>query len=154
MQLNKYFIAQEFLSKREYEKLMTLPADMRLNAFYKLVDKRVVESVMFIRKTIGLPVEVNTWHKGGDKQWRGHRTPECKIGSKLSMHRKTPCQAVDFTVIGMDISEIRKFINEHQAELYALGIRRMESVIDAPTWIHNDMKFVKNYKDKIYTFRK
>jgi len=154
MKLNEYFIMQEFLCKKEYEKLMTLPEDMRLNAFFKLVDKRIINAILYIRKEIGLPVEVNTWHKGGDKQWRGHRTKDCEIGAELSMHRKTPCQAVDFNVLGMAIEDVRKFVIEHQKELYDLGIRRMESAKFSPTWIHLDTKFVKNYKDKIYVFRK
>lgn len=154
MQLNKYFIAQEFICEEEYDKLMLLPENMRLNAFFKLVDKRIINAVLYIRNKLGLPVEVNTWHKGGDKQWRGHRTEKCDIGAEFSMHKKTPCQAVDFRVKGMADDDVKKFIIEHQKELYALGIRRMEHKDDAPTWQHIDTKAVRNYKDKIYVFRK
>jgi hypothetical protein len=153
MKINEYFVAQEFIPPVEYEQIMKLHEDLRLKAFYKLVDERLVKIATYIREKLKAPVRLNTWHiSNGGFQWRGHRTKECTIGAKFSMHKRTPCGAIDFNVVGMTDNAVKEWIMENQKELYALGVRRMEDKKIATTWTHLDTKRVKGHENKIHVF--
>ena len=152
MKINEYFVAQEFLSETDYEQLMSLPEKMRLNTFFKLVDKRLINILTYLRKESNSPITVNNWHKGGKFQWRGLRTKTCTIGAKHSAHRKVPCAAVDFDIKDYTDDEVKAFVIKREKKLYALGCRRMESAAFAPTWCHLDLVTKRGYRDKIYIF--
>ncbi len=147
-QVSTNFIIEEFVTPELYKTIMktTNPKE----EFYKYVDKRIVDIVQFVRTKSGKVVVINNWHKGGTYSLRGWRPKNCKIGAKLSMHKTG--KAVDFDIVGMTDDEVKEFVMKYQKELYDLGARRMESEDFADTWCHLDLKPVKGYLNKIYTF--
>jgi len=94
------------------------------------------------------PVYINTYKWGGQYQWSGLRTPDCKIGASYSMHRLA--EAADFKVGGfstLDYRNLRHLIIEDQDNPLLKNINRMES--KTKTWIHLDRA---NVDDRIHVF--
>ncbi len=151
MQLNKYFIAQEFLCEKEYNKLMLLPENMRLNAFFKLVDKRVVDLAVFVREFFNKPVRVNTWHIRGELQYRGWRPKSCKIGAKFSDHKIG--KAFDFNVVGLSDDYVKEQIMKNEDIFYKAGVRRLEHKDFATTWTHLSVNDKVHHNGKINVFK-
>lgn len=151
MKINKYFDMREFIPKSEYNKIMKLREDDRLNAFYKLINPKIVDIASKLREMFNRPMIINNWHTGGNYTMRGWRPTNTKIGAKKSMHKKG--MAFDFDVKGLTDSQVKEFIMNHEKELYAIGVRRMENEEDSATWTHLDIKDVKGYTNKIYQFR-
>ena len=151
MKINKYFDMREFIPKSEYNKIMKLREDDRLNAFYKLINPKIVDIASKLREMFNRPMIINNWHTGGNYTMRGWRPANTKIGAKKSMHKKG--MAFDFDVKGLTDSQVKEFIMNHEKELYAIGVRRMESEEDSATWTHLDKKDVKGYTNRIYVFR-
>ena len=142
------FIIEEFVTPQLFKTIMK--TNNPIEEFYKYVDKSIVDIVQFIRTKTNKVVVINNWHKGGTFTLRGFRPKNTKIGAKLSTHKTG--KAVDFDIVGMTDKEVKEFVIKHQKELYALGARRMESEDFADTWCHLDLKPVKGYENKIYTF--
>ena len=99
-------------------------------------------------------IVVNTWHyiKGG-QQNRGFRTPSCKVGASMSQHRF--CNAFDCDVILVfkdgrrveaNYKELHKIIKEYEDQFMGAGLSCLESVKDAPTWLHSDCRWMPNQK--------
>lgn len=151
MKINKYFDMREFIPKSEYNKIMKLREDDRLNAFYKLINPKIVDIASKLREMFNRPMIINNWHTGGNYTMRGWRPANTKIGAKKSMHKKG--MAFDFDVKGLTDFQVKEFIMNHEKELYTIGVRRMESEEDSATWTHLDIKDVKGYTNKIYVFR-
>lgn len=150
MKINKYFDIREFIPESEYNKIMKLSEDDRLNAFYKLVNPKIIEIATYIRELFGKPMVINNWHTGGTYSLRGWRPANTKIGAKKSMHKKG--KAFDFDIKGLSDDVVKDTIIKHEKELYKIGVRRMESREDAGTWCHLDIQPVKGFINKIYVF--
>ncbi len=150
MKVSNNFIMQEFIPPKEYATIMKLKTEQgRLKAFYKLVDKRIVELAQFYREFFKVPIIINNWHSGGTYTLRGMRPTSSKVGAKHSMHKSKPCGAFDCDVKGKTAEQVRDIIMDNQELFYSKGLRRLE---DDVTWIHNDLK-ITNLKDKIYVFK-
>lgn len=54
---------------------------------WKFFDGRVLEAADFCRDLFG-PLTINDWKWGGKFKWSGLRTTACRVGSKLSAHRR------------------------------------------------------------------
>ena len=54
---------------------------------WKFFDERVLEAADICRDLFG-PLTINSWKWGGRFKWSGLRTTRCRIGSKLSAHRR------------------------------------------------------------------
>ena len=66
MKINKYFDMREFIPKSEYNKIMKLREDDRLNAFYKLINPKIVDIASKLREMFNRPMIINNWHTGGN----------------------------------------------------------------------------------------
>ncbi len=141
---------QEFLPPAEYDKIIKLKEDERLNSFYKLIDSNIIKIATFLRKLFGKPMIINNWYTGGTYTLRGWRPKNCPIGAKFSMHKKG--KAFDFDIVGLTDNQVKEIVIKNEKELYKLGVRRMESREDAGTWCHLDTLDVKGITDKIYIF--
>lgn len=150
MKFNKYFDIREFIPESEYNKIMKLSEDDRLNAFYKLINPKIIEIATYVRELFGKPMIINNWHTGGTYTLRGWRPLNCPVGAKKSLHKKG--KAFDFDIKGLSDDEVKDTIIKHEKELYKIGVRRMESREDAGTWCHLDIQPVKGYTNKIYVF--
>lgn len=149
MKISKHFVMQEFLPEAEYLTIMKYEnEELRLKAFYSLIDRRIVKLAEFYREYFKVPVIINNWHTGGTYTLRGWRPKNCPIGAINSMHKQG--KAFDCDIKGLNVQEVRKIIMLNEELFYKAGLRRIESDV---TWLHSDIKRVANYTNKIYKFK-
>ena len=141
----KNFIIQEFVDPSTYKKfggVSILCIDVRL---MKLMDT--------LRELFGVPITINNWKWGGDRQWSGIRTPDSPYYSWYSQHSYG--RACDFLVRGLSGAEAR-FIIEKWYEEGLLGddIHITMEYGDKVTWVHIDIRettnWVKGIVNKFY----
>lgn len=107
-------------------------------AAWEYIDIRLLETVLFIRKGIGLPMTINTWKSGGTLSQRGLRCNLCdlvknKKNAYLSAH--VFGQAVDFNINGMDAESVRQWLEKNKSKLpYPIRLER------DTTWVHLDVR--------------
>lgn len=148
------FIIQEFVSKMVYEEhgdnsLQFIHED--IVAFAQLMKDD-------LSKHLGqdVKIKVNDWKWGGGRNYSGYREPECTVGGSRSQHRIgngldfIAYYKNDYTTIWIDADDVRDFILSDIPK-YRNYITRMESGLDAPTWVHVDRKETGN--SSIYVFR-
>jgi hypothetical protein len=104
----------------------------------ELVDPALKAIITFIENETGEVVTINNWHKGGHLSNRGYRSPESEIGGTKSQHRKG--KALDLNIGNWSVKRMYEFILQHAAELYSLGLRRIEDISLTKTWLHMDTK--------------
>ena len=129
---SKYFKIQELVSPQTFEKFG--------EGAWIFISPKWITILDTIREHFGKPVIINNWHTGGQFKNRGLRVPGCGVGKETSQHYQTPLQCSDFNVSGVSDIEVKKAIMKDWEKFYKLGVRRMESHIDAPTWCHLDCK--------------
>lgn len=102
-------------------------------------DPRLLEVVLWIRETLGIPIVINT----RQLQQRGLRENTCQIVRDKTKAGKTYLSAhvlgkgVDFSSGVMSAVEIRRWIRSHIDECpYPI---RLEGDKSAPTWVHIDV---------------
>ena len=115
----------------------------------KLLDPRLIPLMEKIRTTLNKPIFVNNWKWGGNSMYRGFRPQNSSVGSLYSQHKFG--RAVDFKVGSMTANEVREYILDNEHEYMVAGVTRLESGLDATTWVHVD--FAWTGKDHIHVFR-
>lgn len=147
--IRKYFKIEEFVNKKTYQKYG--------QGAWMFICPRLLETMLVIRESIGFPITINTWHRGGRFSQRGLRTNIGQIVRKktlrgimyLSAH--TMGRAVDFDVSGMTANEVRDWIKSNHALLpYKI---RLEHKMRGKTisWVHLDVFYSVN-NSKVYLF--
>ncbi|MCX7848124.1 MAG: D-Ala-D-Ala carboxypeptidase family metallohydrolase [bacterium] len=121
MKLNEYFDLREFLSPAAWNNL-----------------QRMLAIVTYIREKSGQPVIINNWHRGGSFTQRGLRLPDTEVGAPGSQHRLF--NAVDINIGNWPAVRMHEFVRTYAMQLYTLGLRRVEDISVAPTWLHLDGK--------------
>jgi hypothetical protein len=123
---------------------------INLAQFYKDFFTKYYKNQLDNVKTV--LIVVNTWHyiKGGH-QYRGFRPPAYTKGAKLSQHRFGKGFDCDIIIVFEDgtrqevnYSEIHDIINEYEEMFIEAGLTTLESVKDAPTWLHSDCRWIIN----------
>ena len=99
--------------------------------------KALVAIAQFIREKSGLPVVINNWWAGGKFNWRGLRTADTTQGAPLSQHRRFA--AIDINIGNMTGAQMAAWVRANAAELYRLGVRRIEHDSLTPTLLHLDL---------------
>ena len=101
--------------------------------------------VIDLEKHFNRPISctINNWKWGGPREYSGLRTPGTPYYKKWSMHSMGAASDKQFKFKDGDkevlkTREVYGFIRQNEERYYRLGIRRMESIKDAPTWIHWD----------------
>lgn len=123
----KFFEPYELVPKATYNLLKKKPW-----IIWQLFDTRVLLVADHIRRRYGKMV-VNTWFWGGEHQYRGWRSPACRIGAKYSQHRFG--RALDLVPQEVTAEEIRQDIKK--------GIIPHVTCIEGGvSWLHLD---VRNY---------
>ncbi|QGH72750.1 MAG: peptidase M15 [Podoviridae sp. ctLUJ1] len=122
----KYFKAFELVPKKLFE--------ARGERAIELLDKELLIALDYVREKLG-KVTVNNWKAGGQFQYRGIRTPECKEYSITSQHAYG--KAVDFDVEGMSAEEVNQWLidNREADELKAISFIEM-----GMNWVHMDTR--------------
>lgn len=146
IKVSKYFFLDEFVDPNTF----LTKDDGGLN----LVDTRLFKIADLLREKLGKPLRINNWYhyylqlnaKGwsDDKiiktilvsdysKWSGLRTNLCKIGAKLSAHRKG--KAIDPKG---DEEEMFRIVKDNAKDFYKLGVRRLEDPKITNGWLHID----------------
>jgi hypothetical protein len=139
----KHFVIQELVPPEIYKELGE-------NAWSLISDKWAV-ILDTLREHFDKPIIINNWHKGGTYKYRGLRPKGCGVGKETSQHYIKPLTASDFDVVGLSDKEVKVEILKNGKKFFDLGVRRMESDADAPTWCHLDCK--ETGKSVIHVFR-
>ena len=142
MKVSEHFDIREFVSEATWNR--------NGEDSIKLIDKRLIDLAEFYRKYFGSAVTINNWHTGGNFQNRGFRDFDSNVGGKNSMHRTG--KAFDCNIKGYTIAELHKAIMREQQAFYNAGLRRIEDINAAPTWLHSDLKDM-GMVGKIYVFK-
>jgi hypothetical protein len=123
-----------------------IPPSLSEEEGLKLIDSRLFLIVETLRVKMGVPLLINTWYNGGNRQWSGIRTPESPYYSKYSQH--TCGCAVDIISHHVTTPELIQHIKDNYDEIYkGLGLRRIELGVN---WLHIDLKDTNN--DQLYFF--
>ena len=139
MKVSENFLLQEFIPKSIYDRF-------GVNSIW-FIDDRIIKVAQYFRDKYNLPITINDWHTGGNRQYSGFRPPDCEIGAELSQHRAG--RACDLKFLGQDdisIDDIRENIRANQKEFYDIGLRAVEEGTD--TWLHLSVQNT-NLKDEI-----
>ena len=163
MKVSANFDIREFVSKKIYDRWGTDSS--------WFINQRVVNLAQFYRdfftryfrnkdaNVSHVIIVINTWFYGGKDEYSGFREPEGKEGASLSQHRF--CNAFDADIIIVykdgtkkeaDYKQIHKIIEDYNDIFMEAGLTAVESVEDAPTWLHSDCRWIPNQK-KILTVR-
>lgn len=129
----KYFGIKELVCPHVYEKWG--------ESSWQFLDKRLLETLDWLREKLGKPIVVNNWANGGQYSQRGLRCNCCILCIEQTDLRKVylsaHCfgQAADFGVVGMKAEEVREWIINHADELpYPIRLER------DVTWVHLDVR--------------
>jgi hypothetical protein len=136
----KYFELYELVDKATYERMG--------EAAWGLFNPEILIALDDLREFLDTPLTVNTWYKGGDKQYRGYRSPECTEGATKSQHRLG--NAFDALPKIMTAEEARRKILADQDNPLVCRITRLEAGV---VWIHFDLLRLTADKQRIYIFK-
>lgn len=143
-EIKKYFIVQELVGRRTYEKYGL--------GSWKFLDFRLLWALLIVRTNLNKRIFINNWHKGGRYSQRGLRSNVQQIFQsffkklKLYLSGHILGKGIDFDVEGMTAEEVRTWIIENE-DLFPFKIR-LEKGVD---WVHMDV-IQDESKPKIYLF--
>lgn len=108
---------------------------------WQFLDKKLLETLDWLRENLGKPIVINNWAKGGQYSQRGLRCTRCilvieKVDlMKVYLSAHIQGQAADFNVVGMTSEEVRQWIIDHADELpHPVRLERDVS------WVHCDTR--------------
>lgn len=108
---------------------------------WQFLDKKLLETLDWLRENLGKPIVVNNWAQGGQYSQRGLRCTRCilvieKVDlRKVYLSAHIQGQAADFNVAGMTSEEVRQWIIDHADELpHPVRLERDVS------WVHCDTR--------------
>jgi hypothetical protein len=130
MKVSASFDLEEFVDRETFQRY-------REKSIW-FIDPKIIALAEFYRMHFKAPVTINTWHKGGQFQYRGFRPPACKEGAALSQHRFG--RAFDCTILGLSADEVRAEILSFPQVFLDLGLSTLENGTFAPTWVHSDIR--------------
>ena len=147
--VKKYFIIQELVSKRVYNKYG--------DRAWKFLCPRMLETLIVVREAVNSPITINNWHVGGKFSQRGLRSnlgyiflSKFKKG-RMYLSAHIMGKAVDFDVKGMTAPEVRQFLKGIHKDLpYKI---RLENKLNGKqiSWVHLDV-FFEEKNNKVYLF--
>lgn len=138
--LLKYFDVSELICPHCYKR------DGKTAIYY--LDPRLVDVLIWVREKLDKPIVVNNYHSGGSYSQRGFRCNLCDlVKSKIQdgkLYATSHCEgmAVDFSVVGMNTEDVKRWIRLHANDLpHPI---RLES--NTTTWIHVDVRVTSGSK--------
>ena len=131
----QYFDLREVVSKQVYERYG--------QQAWQFFDTRLLAVVVWLRKSMGIPLVCNNWASGGKFDERGFRSNLDPLVSEKTKKGSLYCsshsrgQGIDLSSGRAAAPTIRHWIRLHKEELpYPI---RLESDKSAPTWVHIDV---------------
>jgi hypothetical protein len=156
MRLTPRLLLEEYVSPRVFEQY-----GIRASRFIcKTLLNATTQLVLDLEEEYGRPISVsiNTWLWGGTRVASGLRMPGTPHYSITSAHAWGKGDDKQFKFKDGDkevlpTKEVYEFIIKNEKKYYELGIRRMEDLRDAPTWIHWDVIWTSLEEGKIQIVR-
>lgn len=130
---SKHFALPELLPKDFYAAHYPKYGDR----LWLIFDARILMAADALRERYGRML-CNTWHAGGDLQYRGFRPPGCTVGAALSQHRFA--RALDLSPIELTAEELRQDLrrNFYKGKDPLDGRNRITRIEDGVDWLHID----------------
>lgn len=148
-EIKEYFVIQEFVSKKVYDKYG--------EKAWMFICPRLLHTLLIIRKDLGRPITINNWHIGGKFSQRGLRSNLSSIfmskfkKGRMYLSAHVMGRAIDFDVAGMGAEEVRMWLKGYYKTLpYKV---RLEHKMNGKniSWVHLDM-FWSEKNNKVYQF--
>lgn len=156
MRLNDRFTIQEYVPKSVFNK----HGDLSVRFISTALIEADYQLLIDLEKHFGRKIscQINTWSFGGDRNYCGLRVQGEPYFKPHSMHSMGSASDKLFTFkdTGERVSNqlIYDFIRNNESKYYALGIRRVEDIRDATSWIHWDTCWTpETYRGKIQIVR-
>jgi len=143
MRLNDRFKLQEYVPQSVYNE----HGDMSVRFISTALINADFQLLQDLEKHYDRPIScsINTWVFGGNRNYSGLRVKGEPYYSEYSMHSFGCASDKIFQFKDNDAplttSDVYSFIRLNEAKYYDMGIRRMEDIKDARTWIHWDTCF-------------
>jgi len=157
MKLNERFTLQEYVPKSVYEK--------HGERAVRFISTTLIDADFQLLKDLevyyGRPISctINSWSYGGNRQYSGLRVEGEPYYRPHSLHSMGSASDKLFKFKDGDkesipTKDVYGFIIDNQEKYYAIGMRRMEDVRDASSWIHWDTCWTSDaFKNKIQIVR-
>ena len=131
----KYFTIQELADP-------SIIAEHGEEATWNMLDPKLLPALDWLREKFG-PISVNGMYRGTRFTESGLRRKDTKTGAKFSQHKSG--RAADCKFHNVEETEVYRFIMANQAEVYRMGIRRVEDIaftgrVGSGGWLHIDCK--------------
>lgn len=132
----KHFIIEELVDKETFEKTPE-------HKLWTVFDDRLLKSIDFLREEIGVPITINNWKWGGDRQWSGYRPPGSPYYSQWSQHSSG--RSVDMIFKGIPAVEVRhrikKLLKQGKLNNITPSLTFEEKMKGKEiTWVHMDIR--------------
>lgn len=112
---------------------------------WELLDEKLKITINIVRDILGVPLICNNWYWGGSRNWCGYRPIDCKIGAKMSAHKKG--MAVDLISTKMSAHDMREKIKANKDKLpYNIRLEKWDSNGNETTWLHIGVDSKKDIK--------
>lgn len=121
----KHFCVEEFIPQHTYEKLG--------DEAVKLMSPKILEVADTLRELTEVPLTINNWKWGGDRNWSGLRDETSPYYSKTSQHSSG--NAIDVVSKRFSAYRLRRFILENE-QLFP-DVTFLECGI---SWLHVDVR--------------
>lgn len=155
MKISQNFDVREFVPRHIWDQFkekstwFVNPKIVRIAEFYKSFFTTYYKNKLGNDKVRAVGISVNTWHIGGDKEWRGLRTAKCTQGADNSQHRYMNAFDCEIFIVSpdgkrveVDYKEIHEVIQKNETEFLANGVTTIEDVAIASGWLHTDCRWI------------
>lgn len=102
------------------------------------IDPKLIQMIEGIRTYFNVPIIINNWYTGGERNESGFRLPDTTTGAILSQHKFGRAADLVFPK-GTDYEKIRNTIRKNYDTFKQMGITTIEK--DTPSWLHIDCRY-------------
>lgn len=139
----KYFKAYELVPRDVYNVTHT-------NDIFDLFDENALKVIDLIREWSGVPLVINNWYSGGNRENSGYRKPDSKVGAQKSSHKLG--KAFDIISSKKTTKELWAIINKNADKLPCkIRIEKTSNGREI-TWLHIDTAAKTNQTQQVYYF--
>ena len=125
MKISNNFVIQEVVDEATYNKY-------GVKSIW-FMDDRIIQSVQTLRTALGVPLTINNWHRGGDREYSGLRPHDTTVGAGRSQHKFG--RAIDTVSSKITAQEMRDYIMSNQDDFPFIT-----TIEDKVGWLHMDCR--------------
>jgi len=149
MKVSDRFLLEEYVSKEVFEEYGHRAVRFISTALIEADTQLVIDLEAHFKRPISCTI--NNWKWGGQRNNSGLRMPGTTYYSKWSLHSMGSASDKQFKFKDgekevLRTREVYGFIKQNETRYYNMGIRRMENIKDATSWIHWDTMWTPSNK--------